>query len=163
MKKSHSDMSHQMYTSEEAKLKLETFCAYQERSEYEIRLKLRLWGFNHEQSDTLVEYLKINHFLDNERFASSFVSGKFSIKKWGRLKIKSHLIQHQIPVESIQKSLEEIDDEKYCEVLQLLAEKKWDSITNVSDQWKRKHKTMTYLQSKGYENDIIQEVLKTLK
>jgi regulatory protein len=152
-----------MYSSEEAAIKLESFCAYQERSEFEVRSKLRMWGFDRKQSDQLVEHLKLNRFLDNERFASSFVSGKFSIKKWGRLKIKSHLIQHQIHADNIKKSLEEIDDSMYCEVLRMLAEKKWDSLSKEPDSWKRKYKTMTYLQSKGYENDLIQDILKPFK
>ena len=156
-------MKNQMYSSEEAVIKLESFCAYQERSEFEVRSKLRLWGFNSEQSDLLIEQLKLNRFLDNERFASSFVSGKFSIKKWGRLKIKSHLMQHHIHPDSIKKSLEEIDDTAYCAVLQMLAEKKWNLLTKEPDYWKKKHKTMTFLQSKGYENDLIQDVLKLFK
>jgi regulatory protein len=94
----------------EAKAKLEAFCAYQERCQMEIENKLYAWKFSDEQISQLIADLITNRFLDEERFASAFVSGKFRIKHWGRIKIKAHLKAKRISNYSIEKGLKEIDD-----------------------------------------------------
>ena len=45
-----------------------------------------------------------SNFLNEERFASAYVSGKFRIKRWGRIKIKNHLNQKFISKYSIDKA-----------------------------------------------------------
>jgi len=101
------------YSFLEAKAKIEALCAYQERCQFEIDQKLISWGFNEEDSSALIVDLIKNRFLDEERFASAFVSGKFRIKRWGRIKIKAHLKQKRISVYSNDKALKEIDPDEY--------------------------------------------------
>jgi regulatory protein len=112
------------YSFLEAKAKLEALCAYQERCQFEIDQKLKLWGFFLEERQQLIADLISNRFLDEERFASAYVSGKFRIKKWGRIKIKSYLAQKHISNYSIQKALKEIDGEEYWQTLVQLANRK---------------------------------------
>jgi len=108
----------------EAKAKLESLCAYQERCQFEIDQKLITWKFPEDQRNQLIAHLISNKFIDEQRFAEAFVSGKFRIKKWGRIKITSHLKQKQISKYSIQKGLKEIDLNQYWETLLHLANKK---------------------------------------
>lgn len=150
------------YSLLEAKAKLESLCAYQERCQFELRQKLFSWGFGIEQSDQLISDLISNRFLDEERFASAFVSGKFRIKKWGRIKIKSHLSQKHISSYSIQKGLKEIDMDEYWETLVHLASRKMTDLRHEKDSWTKKAKIMRFLQSKGYESDLIQDAVKTV-
>jgi regulatory protein len=145
------------YSFLEAKAKLESLCAYQERCQFEIEQKLRSWGFDQEDQQRLIADLITNRFLDEERFASAYVSGKFRIKKWGRIKIKSHLKQKHISSYSIQKALNEIDADAYWESLVHLAERKSEELKKERDSWAKKAKLMRFLQSKGYESDLIQD------
>lgn len=145
------------YSFLEAKAKLEALCAYQERCQFEIDQKLISWGFYSEERQQLIADLISNRFVDEERFASAYVSGKFRIKKWGRIKIQSHLKQKHISSYSIQKALKEIDGDEYWTTLVSLAEKKNKDLSSEINSWTKKVKLMRFLQSKGYENDLIQD------
>ena len=49
------------------------------------------------------------NFLNEERYAISYVRGKVNIKKWGRYKIKLELKSRQVSDYSINKALKEIE------------------------------------------------------
>lgn len=146
------------YSLLEAKQKLEAYCAYQERCDQEVRQKCRDWKLYAEDTDILISDLISNNFLNEERFARAYASGKFRIKKWGRNKIKTHLKKKAISDYSIRAAMTEIDEEEYLLTLQTLLEKK-GALLRESDQWKRRQKLMRYLSSKGYESDLIHEAL----
>lgn len=150
------------YSFLEAKAKIEAYCAYQERCQFEVRKKLISWGVDFEDQDRLIAHLIEHRFLDEERFAEAYVSGKFRIKKWGRVKIKMHLKQLQISAYSIKKGISTIDGEEYWNTLLYLADKKNSDSLKEQDPFKRKAKVMRFLQSKGYENDLIYEAWEEL-
>ena len=145
----------------EAKHKLEAYCAYQERCMQEIIEKLAGWEFYGEQQDNLIADLISNNFLNEERFASAYVSGKTRIKKWGRVKIKLNLKQKRISDYSTNKAFKEIDEDEYLKNLNYLAEKKFELVKG-KNKWDKKAKMQRYLLSKGYENQLVYEVLNTL-
>ncbi len=144
----------------EAKHKIEAFCAYQERCEKEVVDRLNKWSIYGEQADILIADLIANNFLNEERFAEAFVSGKIRIKRWGRIKIKQQLKQKQISTYSINKAFNQIDEQEYLDNLNYLVNKKKKDIQPKGElTWKNKAKLQRFLQSKGYENDLIFEVL----
>ena len=142
----------------EAKHKLEAYCAYQERCMQEIERKLAGWGFYGEQQDNLIADLISNNYLNEERFASAYVSGKTRIKKWGRVKIKLNLKQKRISDYSINKAFKEIEEDEYLETLNDLAEKKFNQVSG-KNKWDKRAKMQRYLLSKGYENSLVYEAL----
>ena len=142
----------------EAKAKLEWYCAYQERCLQEVEKKLSDWGFYGEQANNLIADLISNNFLNEERFASAYVSGKIRIKKWGKLKIKINLNQKKISQYSSKKAFNEIDELEYIENLNYLANKKFKQVKG-KNKWDKKAKIQRYLLSKGYENELVYEVL----
>ncbi|RNL51775.1 regulatory protein RecX [Pedobacter jejuensis] len=144
----------------QALAKAESFCVYQERSQKEVRYKLVEWGIRGDELEEILSDLIVNNFLNEERFAKSYASGKFNIKKWGRIKIKQGLKLKGVPDRILQKALYSLDDEDYEQTLRQLAIKKEESLTE-KDKIKRKYKLVTYLQGKGFERDLIYEVLKT--
>jgi regulatory protein len=142
-----------------ALLKAESWCAYQERSQQEVRDKLYEYGLHQNEVEDLLTTLIITNFLNEERFAMAYVSGKVNIKKWGRIKIKQGLKLKKVPDKLIQKALKSIDEEKYLANLVATAEKKLP-VLNEKNPVKRKFKLITFLQSKGFESDLIFDVLK---
>jgi len=146
----------------EAKHKIEAYCAYQERCEKEVVDRLNKWDIYGEQADVIIADLISNNFLNEERFAEAFVSGKVRIKRWGKIKINQHLKQKQISAYSINKALNSIEDELYVLNLNHLIEKKKKDLKVIKTlSFENKVKIQRYLQSKGYENDLIFQALKT--
>lgn len=79
------------YTVTEALQKLMHFCAYRDRSQREVENKLDEMRMIPVAKEKIIISLMQENFLNEERFARSFVRGKFRIKKWGRIKIKQEL------------------------------------------------------------------------
>ncbi|MBT2560569.1 RecX family transcriptional regulator [Pedobacter sp. ISL-68] len=143
----------------QALVKAKHFCAYQERSQKEVRYKLVEWGMRGDELEEIISELILNNFLNEERFAKSYASGKFNIKHWGRVKIKQGLKLKGVPDKILQKAIYSIDDDNYLQTIEKLVIKKVESL-NENDPFKRKNKLMSYLQAKGFETDLILLVLK---
>ena len=76
----------------------------------------------------------------------------------GQEKIFYGLKEKKVSEYNIRKAMKEIDEETYRETLKKLAEKKYGELK--TDQYLvRKKKTMDYLMQKGYEPDLISQVL----
>lgn len=139
----------------EAKAKIEAYCAYQERCHYEVATKLKALGMDAEQSSRLISHLIEDNFLNEERFAIAYASGKLRIKHWGRNKIKQGLLAKFVSKPIIQTALYSFEEDEYVTVFQQLAERKWRELEKEKDKWKRKAKLTRFLQSRGFENDLI--------
>lgn len=152
-------LSERKYSFLEAKTKLEALCAYQERCSSELETKLYQWRFDQEDMDRLLAHLISNNFLNEERFTEAFVSGKINIKKWGKIKIRQHLKQKRISKYSMDKGISSIDPEVYISNLTELAERKYLSLASEKDSYAKKVKVYRFLASKGYETDLIKDVV----
>ncbi len=145
-------------TPKEARLKAADYCAYQERSQNEVRQKLYEYGLHRDEVEEVISDLVIEGFINEERFAIAYVGGKFRIKKWGRIKILQGLKQHNISQYCIDKGLEEIDEEDYLNTIQSLIDKKVDSL-NITDNYIARRKVVNYLTQKGYEPHLVWDML----
>lgn len=141
--------------------KLKSYCAYQERCEFEIVSKLRLLGINEVDTEHIVEELKQQNYLNNTRYTEAFVSGKHNIKGWGKVKIKLALKAKQISEELILKTIQNIDTDDYLNRLKEIAEKKWKLLHQKKDRITRK-KLFTFLFRKGFESDNISRVIEEM-
>ena len=142
------------------KKKLADYCVYQDRSHYEVEQKLKeLKTLNEDERGEILIWLIQNNFLNEERFSKSYARGKFYQKKWGKIKIKQGLKQKRIPTNLIDKGIEEINEDDYKSTLMELTEKKWNIIRE-SEVYLKKKKIYNYLLQKGYEYNLINEILK---
>ena len=150
------------YDLHTAREKIQSYCAYQERCHMEVSMKLKSWGLIQEAIDLLIIELVQFNFLNEERYARSFARGKFRIKKWGKLKIRMALKKRDVNFKCIDLAMLEIDDKTYLITLKELLQKKND-ILKETNSYKRKIKLIRYLMNRGYEYDLIHDVLVELK
>lgn len=143
------------YSKEQILLKLEAYCAYQERCLFEIETKLASLNSSPSDLRSTLTHLKECNFFDQERFSTSYAIGKFRNNKWGKQKIKAGLLQKKISTDLIAKALSSINLTDYKAMAQNLYEKKWLSLKSEKNDFERKQKTLRYLQSKGFEYDEI--------
>jgi regulatory protein len=139
--------------------KAEHFCAYQERAQQEVRDKLYDWGLWPEAVENIIVELIGANFLNEERFAKSYAQGKFKQKGWGRIKIKQGLKFKKIPEVLLKKALLTIDGDDYIEMLNKILTKKAVLLTE-KVPYKRRYKLQQYALSRGFEADLINDVLK---
>ncbi len=144
----------------EAVAKAQGFCAYQERSQHEVRLKLYDLGLFSDKVEQVVAQLIQDNFLNEERFAIAYTMGKFRIKKWGRAKIKQGLRLKRVPDKLISKALAQINDDEYINTLKELLVKK-EAVLGQKEKLKLNYKLTFYALSKGYERDLITDLLKS--
>lgn len=146
-------------TSTEILSKIERYCAYQDRCTQEVLTKLRSWQIEEQEQRQVLQILKNDGFIDDERYVQSFIRGKINTKQWGVQKIRLGLIQKGISKELIDKYIEEINPQQYT-----------DNIQTVLRKWTQSHGPITqenitklyrHLLSKGYTYEEIKGELKT--
>ncbi len=150
-------------TPEQAYQKLKHYCAYQERCHSEARAKAYLLGMKRVDVEELVSKLIEEGCLNEERYAKSFAGGKFRIKQWGRLKIRTELKKKHVSNYCIASAMGEIDENKYRQVLHKLCVKRWNSIKGVgANRFVKMTKTRNHLLLKGYEPALVAYEIKLL-
>ena len=135
------------------------YCAYQDRCVQEVRKKLATFDMPDSEKEKILKLLVDEGYLDDERYASTFVRSKIHLKKWGVNKIRMALKMKGISDENISNALSEIDPEIYREeLIKVLKSKK----INETDPYKRKAKLAQYAMQKGYEPSLVWDTLKSL-
>ena len=147
--------------TQQTKHKLEHYCAYKDRCHKEVEQKLYDLKMIPEAKEKIILHLMQHNFLNEERFAKAFVRGKFSIKKWGKIRIVNELKFKNISAYNIKTGLKEIDELDYKKTLYALAEKKQATIKE-SNPYKKTAKLSTYLISRGFESNLVYEIAKEL-
>lgn len=150
-----------VFSIKEAKLKIEHFCAYQERCHEEVTSKLWSMKMNQEEIDEIIVHLIEQNFLNESRFACSFARGKHRIKHWGKIRITNELKVRKINQTLITLALKEISPEEYRKTFDNLAFRNWESIRETNALKKRK-KFCDYLLRKGFESSLIYDKVKEL-
>lgn len=136
--------------------KARNYCAYQERCQQEVRNRLREWDQEEEVCENIIVELISGNFLNEERFARTFARGKFSIKKWGKQKIKFELKKRNISPFCISKGLQEINEDEYIVTIEESIEKLKKGL---SFSRENKYKVAQTLIRRGFEQDLIFEIL----
>ncbi len=146
-----------------SKLKIASYCAYQERCQQEVRNKLYSYELYRDEVEELIAWLIEENYINEERFAIAFAGGKFRIKKWGKFKITQALKQKAISEYCLKKAMQEIDMDDYLATIKELAIKKSSEYAlRISNEYQLKDKTAKYIISKGFEPALVWETLKEL-
>ena len=153
------EKSKKYISNAEAYTKITKWCAYQERAQQEVRDKLYDFGLNKEEVEQLLTRIISEGFVNEERFAISFANGKLNQLGWGRIKISYALKAKRVSDYCIKKALKSLDEGKYVQMLEDAYEKR-SKIEKEKHPLKRKYKLIAYLSSRGFERDLIEEIIR---
>jgi regulatory protein len=148
-----------VYTSAQAFVKIASFCAYQERTQQEVRSKLYEYGIKTDEVEVIISKLIQENFLNEERFAKAFAGGKFRVKKWGRNRIIRELEMRDLSPYCIKSALKEIPEEDYVETIHQIINKKSTEIPS-KNLYQKNFKIAQYLISRGFEPELVWDILK---
>lgn len=147
------------YTPDQSVPKIKQYCAYQERCHSEVKNKLYSFGLNKSEIDEILSILITENYLNEERFAIHYAGGKFRMRQWGKIKIKQALKMKQVSDYCIKKALKEIDNGDYKKTFYKLADKKLQTLSKEKNIFIKKRKLQDYLMGKGFEGELIREVV----
>jgi regulatory protein len=154
-------ISNKTYTVDEALSRLQSYCAYQERCHKEVHQKLKSMNMIPLAIDEIIVKLIKQNYLNESRFAKTYVHGKLRIKKWGRHRLKRELKQRDVSSNIIRLTINDIDEQEYLSIFNALAEKKVASLTD-TNLFKRKKKLTDYLLYRGWESALVYDKVNTL-
>ena len=144
-------------TLKQAKAKALRLLEDMDRTEEQLRIKLKQKGFTDDVIDKTLEYVKSYNYINDQNYAERFVLNKQGSKS--RREIYSMLYQKGISRDEIEHAMEtcyENDSEE--EAIRRLCEKKHYSVEQSSDS--EKQKMYAYLMRKGFRNENIRRVMK---
>lgn len=125
-----------------------------QKSEKQLRDKLKEGGYEPDVIDEAIDYAKSYHYIDDERFARDFV--RLSCHNKSRIRLKQDLSQKGIDKDIIDIAIEEEYVVDEVELLKdLLRKRHFDSEADYAE--KQKH--FRYLASKGYSTSVIRRAM----
>jgi regulatory protein len=129
------------------------------KTEKEVRDKLKLKGYENGSIDKSIKFLKQYQFINDNNYTKAFINDK--LNSAGSQKIRYTLIKKGIPKEIIDEELSNLNKEAEKNAALSIARKKLGAIRkNENNNYKISGKLFRYLASKGYEYDIINDVVK---
>ncbi len=138
--------------------KMMYFCAFQERSLFDVQYKLKEFNLQPRINSEIIDKLIKDNYLNEERFVKEFTIGKFRINKWGKNKIIQALQIKKIPESYIQTGIREIDEDDYLDLLHQLIAKKSHEIRE-PNVMKKNRMLANYAISKGFEPDLVWDII----
>lgn len=136
-------------------------CSRQEQCSSHIKEKLNSWNVSDEDAEQIIDLLKKEKFLDDQRYATFYVRDKFRFNGWGKIKLTIMLRQKEIPKPVIEEALNHIDQERYNQTCARLISEKSATLKE-TNQFKRKGKLFRYAAQRGFESDLIHQILSYL-
>lgn len=141
------------------------FLKFRPRSEKEVReylyKKVKTTHWSREAADKIIEKLKTQELINDERFIDWFIRNRTTLKPKGEKMLRQELLQKGISKELIDNFFSKniIDEEPLA--LQIL-ENRWPRYKNISSQ-KRFEKATRFLMSRGFNYDICKKTIEKLE
>ena len=138
------------------------YCAYQERSEAEVRQKMRTWALPAPTEAKLIERLTEDNYLNEARFVAAFAGGKHRNQGWGKRRIAMGLAAKGIDKETIAASTEALQGDAYEDTLRDLLRRRFESRYATVPRQEAFMKLFRFAAAKGYEAGLITPAIKAV-
>ena len=147
-------MANRELIANEAYTKMAQLCSRSEQCSADIRKKMITYDLVDEVVDEIITKLKSERFLDDKRYVNAYISDKFRLNKWGKIKIKHYLKLKGLSDDIIQDGLDEINDEKYKTALIKTMKEKAKAVKN-KDKFEKMGQIIRFAQNRGFEPELI--------
>ncbi len=137
-------------------------CSRRELCCEDLRRNLSTWSVDDNDAEKIINSLLSDNFINETRYAAAYVRDKFRYNKWGKIKIAAHLRAKKIPGDIIRSALESIDDNEYVNFIRenINSHRKFVKAKN---QYDLKAKLLRYGTSKGFETNILYDILNDIE
>lgn len=132
--------------------------SYRQRSEKELRISMKRKEYTDDNIETAIEYCKEHGYIDDLKFAQSFVNDKINLNKYGPERIKYDLMLKGISRDIVDEVLV-LDRDEQLDIAREVANKKKSSYKN-DNKRDVYRKLSSFLQRKGFTYDIISKVVR---
>ena len=129
-------------------------CSRSEQCSSDIRKKIIAFDLDNDIVDDIIEELKAEKYLNDERYIKAYVADKFRINKWGRIKMRHYLRMKGLPEDVIKNELDEIDEEKYKTVLIKTMKTKAKTVKK-KNRYEKMGQIIRFAQTRGFEPELI--------
>jgi regulatory protein len=133
-------------------------CSQREYCIDDIRSKLHSWSVGESDIEMIIESLVKENFINENRYSEAYAKDKFRYNKWGKVKIRANLKMKKIPSDVIISALNSINHELYVKTLEELLTAHRRSV-KAKNQFDLKGKLLRYGLSKGFESDLLYDIL----
>ena len=145
-------------TEEQALQKLAVLCSQSEHCTSEMKEKMTRWGIDEDAQQRVVEYLVANRYVDDRRYARSFVNDKLKYNKWGPRKMEQSLWMKHIDESILREALDDVDNEEYISVLRPLLTSKRKT-TKAETDYEMNQKLLRFAIGRGFTFEQVKEVI----
>ncbi len=142
--------------------KMALLCSKSEKCIFDVKEKLKKLEISVSDTNKIIDYLVNNSYIDEKRYARSFVNDKFKFNYWGKIKIQHYLSMKNIDDKIIQEAFEVIDEEQYKDILIKLLKEKLRKIKPADNAYETKAKLFRFAASRGFEPDLFYKVVEKL-
>lgn len=147
---------------ERAKSRAINYISGKLKTKYEVRLKLKENDFAEDIIDEVLDILENEEYLNDRVYCEIFIEDKKKLNGYGKNKIKTLLIQKGVSKNIFEDFLDEFEyDEEFDNALKM-GIKKLNLLSNEEDNFKKKQKIINYLAYRGFDFDVINDVLREI-
>ncbi len=132
---------------------------YRDRSKVELRRRLLRKGYPEETVSEVIEYLCGLDFLNDRRFAQSWVNSRTGSRARGRSSLSSELQARGVSREVILDVLRGHDDSEEYSAAVCVAKEKLRRMDNLCAE-KKKQRLYGHLRRRGFASDVIVRILR---
>ncbi len=133
-------------------------CSKAEKCKSDVIRKLHERNANPTHILKIIKTLEEEKYIDELRYTKFYVRDKFKFNKWGKVKIRTMLLQKQISEQIINEGLSEIEENEYLDMLKNVIKIKEKSISK-NKPFTKKNMLFNHALSKGFESAIISKIL----
>ncbi len=136
-------------------------CATTEYCLSDWRNKLTAQGLTPQETESVLQRLQAERYIDEARYARAFVTDKAVFDHWGAAKIRQALTFKKIPEDFIQAALDLIDTDWWEHQLktQLLQKKR---STKAASNYELRQKLIRFAARRGFEPGMILDTIDRL-